>query len=232
MGHTSLRTKVMLTVTCENCGHKFTYRCVVGVTSSIFHNMHEKLEEMIANKEFGTHHCPECGYLQSWMWDQVFDDDLEGTFGCATVLPLWWWLSRRCGMSWWAGLILAIIIGVVIVGTISFFVKRHVLRKHMGKLAGKGYVLTRRSLVDLEKTTLRPNNKLQEGMVGLELSDLDPLIDQPFETEESFLQALGELENGGNVLLFKEQILRVSLKTREPAVQFEKPPVYIGEIPV
>jgi hypothetical protein len=134
-------------------------------------------------------------------------------------------------MSWWAGLILAVIIGGILVGAIQFFVNRRVLRKHMGKLAEKGYVFTHRSLLDLEKTTARPD-KAPKGVVGLELSDLEPLLNRSFETEESFLQALRQLEKGQNVLVFKEKILRASLKTREPSVRFEKPPLGMGEIPV
>lgn len=219
---TVLRTKAQVSVTCENCEGQFAFERIVGVPSSIFYDMSEKLVETVAGLKFGTHACPHCGYLQSWMWDQAFDEGVQGAVGAFTMLPLWGLFSHRWGMSWWLGLLLAILSGTAIIGVIQFLVNRHVHRKHISRLAARGYVVTAESLIDLEKRIGRPGRG-PAGMVGLDPGELAPLLNVSFESEAPFVRAIAGLENGRKLLLFKKWILRASMRTRAPSVRLEKP---------
>jgi hypothetical protein len=123
--------KLRIGVTCEGCGHEYTYSHDISETGGGMSDVQGRVHRRLREREYGVRRCPECKYLQSWMqehWRKTMKEIAVflalACFVALGILIGWPWPQNRSTKEMGDRLVLFLAgggYGLLLVGSITGF---------------------------------------------------------------------------------------------------------------
>jgi len=211
---TTLKTRIVVTYFCENCGKKSKFQQDYSRTVSGHEPDYSNLAATVRNKDFRPLRCPHCGYLQSWMWPNAMSNKLSCSLGFILFFALLVVFIATGHTT--AAVPLALVLSVAIVSCLNIVATYFLTRRDRAILTNKGRRLSASSIRRItEKLKKRPELKPQV---------LNAVVGKEFATEDELLEAISALEGGKRLVSeCRGLILNNAFMENEPIVEFRKP---------
>jgi len=207
MAITKIKTIAVVKVLCENCGNRFSFEEEVTISHRGYLPNYEKLEKEKAQKKYRPHKCPNCRYVQSWMWDNYSPEILMMGLVVFLALFIGGILTKKVGIVWWLALILGIIIGGSFGAILDAIISNRVKKKYLPLLRSKGFMLTNQSISNLAKR-----------IKGFDFHpmELKKLMGKTFESQAEIVSSIFKLEGGSDFWTkYWDSILMNTIKNKD-----------------